>query len=126
MKRLTLFLTSLFIMSGVMADVNYTPTNTGARERQDKFVSSVSVNGNTFTLSTDQRSSEYVDATTERPFIVKSGNSVALEMQGGGENDGWMNAYVYIDKDKNGFDAGIADNGYTPTFAKLQPYIPAW
>lgn len=97
------------------SDVDYTPRFTDARTREDKFVSSVSVNGDMFTLSTEQRRESYLDATAEHAFVVEPGKIVALEMQGGGVNDGWMNAYVYIDTDKDGFDAGIADDGYTPT-----------
>ena len=114
MRKFALLLISLLIVSGVMAEVDYTPTNTGARERNDKFVSSVSVNGNMFNLTSEQRSKSYIDAT-QHVFVVEPGTQVALGMECGGENNGWMNAYVYIDTDMNGFDAGIADDGYTPT-----------
>ena len=114
MKKLTLFLTSLFIASGIMAEVNYTPENTGTRTREDKFVSSVSVNGNTFSLTQEQSRSAYVDITASKTFTIKAGANVSLRIQDGG-GTGWMNAYVYIDTDHDGFTAGVAENGYTPT-----------
>ena len=91
---------------------NYTPRETGAKTRTDRLVGSISVNGDAYTLPEGTRCS-YTDATEEKTFTVWAGETITLGMA---QTKGtWMNAYVYIDQDQNGFTAGIGSDGYTPT-----------
>ena len=115
MRKFTLFLMSLFLTIGAMAQVNYTPNHTGAKSKTDRLVGSISVGGDTYTMpsGTGDTRNSYTDLTATKTFTVKAGATVTLGMtQSAGS---WMNAFVYVDMDNNGFTAGIASNNYTPT-----------
>ena len=115
MRKFTLFLMSLFLAVGAMAQVNYTPNHIDAKSKTDRLVGSISVGGDTYTMpsGTGDTRNSYTDLTATKTFTVKAGATVALEMtQSAGS---WMNAFVYVDMDNNGFTAGIASNNYTPT-----------
>lgn len=89
----------------------YTPNHTGAKSNTDRKVGSFSVNDDTYTLTDEEQLQNYVDKTN-KIFTVEPGSEVALAMtQSAGH---WMNAFVYVDADKNGFSAGITNN-YVPT-----------
>ena len=90
---------------------NYTPRETGAKTRSGRLVNSISVNGDVYTLPNGTRYS-YTDETDEKTFTVWAGETITLGMT---QTGAWMNAYVYIDQDQNGFTAGIGSDGYTPT-----------
>ena len=93
-------------------EVNYTPNHTGAKTRTNRMVGSISVGTDTYDMPRGTRKS-YTDLTSTKTFTVEAGATVALGMtQSAGS---WMNAFVYVDMDKNGFTAGIADDNYTPT-----------
>ena len=95
-----------------MAQVDYTPNHTGAKSKTDRLVGSISVGNDTYTMPSGTRNS-YTDLTTTKTFAVEAGTTVTLEMtQSAGS---WMNAFVYVDIDNNGFTAGIASDNYTPT-----------
>ncbi len=113
MRKITLFLVSLFCAVGAMAqEVNYTPNHTAAKTTTGRMVGSISVNGDTHTMSGDTRNS-YTDLTATKTFTVEAGSTVTLGMtQSAGS---WMNAFVYVDMDNNGFTAGIDSDNYTPT-----------
>ena len=116
MKKTTLFLFSLFLTIGAMAQVNYTPNFTGVKTRTNRMVGSISVGNDTYTMpaySTDVPRYSYTDLTGTKTFTVSAGTTVSLGMT---QSDGsWMNAFVYVDMDNNGFTAGIANDNYTPT-----------
>ena len=105
---------SLFLTIGAMAQVIYTPNHTGAKTRTNRFVSSISVGNNTYTMPNGTRNS-YTDLTTTKTFTVEAGATVTLGIANSGSEAGWMNAFVYVDMDNNGFTAGIASDNYTPT-----------
>ena len=113
MKKRLLSLFSLLLLAGsVVAQVDYTPINTGAKTRTNRMVGSISVGGDTYTLPTGTRNA-YTDLTGTKTFTVTAGETVTLGMtQSAGS---WMNAFVYVDMDNNGFTAGVESNGYTPT-----------
>ena len=95
-----------------MAQVDYTPNHTGAKSSTNRLVGSISVGNDTYTMPSGTRNS-YTDLTTTKTFAVEAGTTVTLEMtQSAGS---WMNAFVYVDMDNNGFTAGIASDNYTPT-----------
>ena len=90
----------------------YEPNNTGAKSTTNRKIGSFSVNSDTYNLTAEEQLQKYVDKSTKE-FVVEPGSTVTLEMT---QSEGsWMNAFVYVDTDKNGFTAGIADDDYTPT-----------
>ena len=112
MRKFTLLIASLFITIGAMAQVDYTPTNTGAKTRTNRMVGTITVGSDTYTMPTGTRNS-YTDLTATKTFTVQAGATVNLAMtQSAGS---WMNAFVYVDTDNNGFTAGVGTDGYTPT-----------
>ena len=95
-----------------MAEVDYTPNFTGAKTRTNRMVGTITVGSETYTIPTGTRNS-YTDLTGTKTFTVQAGTTVSLGMtQSAGS---WMNAFVYVDMDNNGFTAGIAGDNYTPT-----------
>ena len=95
---------------------NYTPNYTGNKTTTGRMVGTISVGNDTYTMpahSTDVPRKSYTDLTDTKTFTVQAGSNVALAMtQSAGH---WMNAFVYVDIDNNGFTAGIAGDNYTPT-----------
>ena len=100
----------------VVEKVDYTPNHTGAKTRTNRLVGSISVANDTYTMpsGTEATRNSYTDLTATKIFTVQAGSEVALAMtQSAGT---WMNAFVYVDMDKNDFfEAGIANDNYTPT-----------
>ena len=91
--------------------VDYTPNHTGAKSNTNRKIGSFTVNGDTYPLTGTEQTQKYVDKTS-KTFTVAAGAEVTLEMtQAVGS---WMNAFVYVDADKNGFTAGVTNN-YVPT-----------
>lgn len=95
--------------------VDYTPNFTGEKTRTTRVVTSVSVAGDTYTLTSDEQTTTYVDKTSEKTVQVYAGATVSLALTQSGSESGWMNAYVYVDKESDGFTAGVESDGYTPT-----------
>ena len=123
MKKLfTLAITALVLCLSqtVRAEVDYTPTFTGGRTNTNRGIKSlnlqsVSYSGyaaNSQTISSAEDAQCYVDKSGTVTMKAGAGETVTLSVGVKGE---WMNAFVYIDTDKNGFTAGIADDRYTPT-----------
>ena len=94
--------------------LSYIPNFTGAKTRTtERKIASFTVNDDTYTLTSNEQLQNYV-VKTDKVFTVGAGSEVTVAIT---HSDGssWMNAFVYIDTDKNGFTAGIADDNYTPT-----------
>ena len=90
----------------------YTPNFIGAKTKTDnRLLTSFGVNGDTYTFTNAEKLQMYVPKT-DKVFTVAQDSEVTVELNASG---GWMNAFVYVDTDKNGFTAGIADDNYTPT-----------
>ena len=90
----------------------YTPNFTGAKTKtNDRLLTSFGVNGDTYTFTNDEKLQMYVPKT-DKVFTVAQNSEVTVELNASGS---WMNAFVYVDTDKNGFTAGIADDNFTPT-----------
>jgi hypothetical protein len=93
--------------------IDYTPTHTGTRTRTDRYVSSISVNDEILEFTAEQQNRAYLDVTDEKTFAVAGGEEISFEVLP--VAGVWMNGFVYIDEDKDGFTAGVASDGYTPT-----------
>ena len=100
------------------SDVDYTPTNTGTRTYTERDIDAVVFTSPLFgvvayELEATERASEYLDLTGEEIcFVAAPGEQVAIRIETGGS---WVNHYVYIDYDADGFTASIADgSNYQP------------
>lgn len=103
--------------------VDYTPTFTGvktANHAEPRWIETITLNSNACanesanTLSVDNSERLcYNDYSESVTMVAAAGEEVTLAVSIG--NASWMNAYVYIDSDEDGFDAGIDGDGYTPT-----------
>lgn len=102
--------------------VDYTPTFTGVKTTQysDRWINTIILNSAEYsdesanTLSVDNSGRLcYNDYSETVTMVAAAGEEVTLAVNIG--ESSWMNAYVYIDSDEDGFDAGIDDDGYTPT-----------
>ena len=96
-------------------DVDYTPRYTGEKNRSDRRLLSVSLDSESFdneVLNIDNTGNLcYRDYTGTVTMQAAAGEEVSLIV----ESEGWwLNAYVYVDVDENGFDAYIDNDGYTP------------
>jgi hypothetical protein len=102
--------------------VDYTPTFTGVKTTQysDRWINTIILNSAEYsdesanTLSVDNSGRLcYNDYSETVTMVAAAGEEVTLAVNIG--ESSWMNAYVYIDLDEDGFDAGIDGDGYTPT-----------
>ena len=95
-------------------DEAYIPNYTGTKN-SDRPVNGISLNGSSWgdyslLLTNNEKVELYVNATSTE-FTVYTGEDITPAVAYGGS---WMHSYVYIDADKNGFDASIDEDGYTP------------
>ena len=110
---------ALFSMQSIHAAVDYEPTFTGDRTNTERFIKSITLQSTSFsnheanslTLSNSERIQCYVDKSGSVKMKAAAGETVTITVNKTGD---WMNAYVYIDADNNGFTAGI-ENNYVPT-----------
>lgn len=102
--------------------VDYTPTFTDVKttSHTDRWIQTITLNSteysdesaNTLSVNNSERLC-YNDYTETETMKAAVGEEVTLSVNIG--NASWMNAFVYIDSDEDGFTAGIAADGYTPT-----------
>lgn len=90
-------------------DVDYTPTNTGTRnyaERNIEYVKFIAPESgeSVYELNASEQVNEYLDLTDVKVLEVHVGEIVAIEL---GTEGSWINHYIYIDYDADGFTAGI-------------------
>lgn len=120
-----LFTTALFAFAlcfsqAVQAEVDYTPTFTGTKTNTNRGINTVNLqsasysnhSANSLTLTSAEKTECYVDKSGSVTMKAGAGETITLSVSVTGE---WMNSFVYIDADKNGFTADIADDRYTPT-----------
>ena len=123
MKKLfTLAITAfaLCFAQTAQAEVDYTPNFTGSRTNTNRGIRSLNLqsasyagySANNQTISSAEDAQCYVDKSGTVTMKAGAGEAVTLSVNSKGE---WMNAFVYIDTDNNGFTAGVADDRYTPT-----------
>ena len=97
--------------------VDYTPTNTGTRNYAERNIDAVKFTSAKYgdvrhDLTAEERVSEYLDLTEVLELKAAPGEqvSVAFETEGS-----WVNHYVYIDFDADGFTASIkGDSDWKP------------
>lgn len=99
-------------------DVDYTPTNTGTRDYEERNIDAIkfvsAIHGEVvYEPTATERKNEYLDLTgAELYFVAAPGEQVSIELTTDGS---WVNHYVYIDYDADGFTASIADgSNYEP------------
>ena len=106
----------------VGGDVDYTPTFTGVKTtvHTNRYIYAVDLtsaeysNESANTLNVDNSAFQcYNDYSETVTMKAAPGEEVAVAINIG--NASWIHSYVYIDVDGDGFTAGIAADGYTPT-----------
>ncbi len=107
-----------FMLKVVNGEVDYTPTNTGTRDYEERNIDAIkfvsAIHGEVvYEPTATERKNEYLDLTgTELYFVAAPGEQVSIELTTDGS---WVNHYVYIDYDADGFTASIADgSNYEP------------
>ena len=101
-------------------DVDYTPSFTGEKENTNRYIETITLISEEHsdaaenTLTVDNNPAlNYCDYTEDVTMIAEAGETVTLNLK---TADSWMNAYVYIDTDANGFTASIEEGSdYIPT-----------
>ena len=101
-------------------DVDYTPGFTGTRTNSARGINSITLAStsypdyaaNSLSIGTTEFSQCYVDKSGSVTMKAGAGDIVTFTT---GVEGSWINSFVYIDSDNNGFTAGIAGDGYTPT-----------
>ncbi len=108
---------------GVPGEVDYTPYNIEQKTRTSRLLDSVTLTSieyadeeaNVLTINNSPAMS-YSDLTETVTMRAAAGEEVTMIVTNSGADAGWMNAYVYIDTDADGFTAGIADDSnWQPT-----------
>lgn len=108
-------------------DVDYTPAFTGTKTREDRWITNVSIASeayqdeaaNSLAVNNDDKLC-YNDYTGSVTMKAAAGETVTVTLNIGDAS--WMNAYVYIDEDKNGFTASIAQGSYYKPAGDLVSY----
>ena len=90
-------------------DVDYTPTFTGTRNYTERNINAVIFTSERYgsvryDLNATERVSEYLDLTGALEFVAAPGEQVSVEFD---TNGSWINHYIYIDNDSDGFTASI-------------------
>ena len=90
-------------------DVDYTPTNTGTRNYTERNINSFKFVSRQYgavehNLTAEERNMEYLDLTASVEVLVAPGEVVDAFVLTEGS---WVNHYIYVDADYNGFAASI-------------------
>ena len=99
-------------------DVDYTPTNTGQRNYTERDIESFKLVSAQYgavehVLTSEERLREYLDFTETLEVVAAPGEEVDVYIVTDGS---WVNHYIYIDYDADGFTASIADgSNWQPT-----------
>ena len=90
--------------------VDYTPTNNGTRTNTSRVIRGITLTGesgeNSYTLTDDEQTQDYTDATSTVTFNVQAGEELTISFDKAGE---WIHQFVFIDFDGDGFTASIAE-----------------
>ena len=90
--------------------VDYTPTNNGRRTNTGRVIRGITLTAasgeNSYTLTADEQTQDYTDATTVALFKVNVGEELTITFDKAGE---WIHQFVFIDFDGDGFTASIAE-----------------
>ena len=90
--------------------VDYTPTNNGRRTNTGRVIRGITLTAasgeNSYTLTADEQTQDYTDATAVALFKVNVGEELTITFDKAGE---WIHQFVFIDFDGDGFTASIAE-----------------
>ena len=90
--------------------VDYTPTNNGRRTNTGRVIRGITLTSasgeNSYTLTDDEQTQDYTDATAVAVFQVEAGEELTILFDKAGE---WIHQFVFIDFDGDGFTASIAE-----------------
>ncbi|MBR5893247.1 MAG: hypothetical protein IKZ37_06415 [Bacteroidaceae bacterium] len=98
--------------------VDYTPTNTGTKTRNDRNVTGIELlsgafGSSAYTLSADEQAQDYTDATANVVLKAAPGEELTVNVTSTGS---WVHFFVYVDVDGDGFTAGIEEGSdFAPT-----------
>ena len=97
--------------------VDYTPTNTGTKSRNDRTVTSIEVvssvyGASVYDLTQDEMTQDYTDATANAVLMAAPGEELTVNVTSTGS---WVHFAVYVDEDGDGFTSGIEEGSdYAP------------
>ena len=114
MKKITYLMAVLFAsLWSVVSAQNYDPWYSGNYTRTDRKLNSVTFTSPKHGAQTATAGSKtYTDLTSTKTLYAEPGENVSVSFNYTGD---WMNGYVYIDTDKNGFTAGVKAFNHAPT-----------
>lgn len=93
--------------------VDYSVNNQNStHSRYDRILRQISING-IDVFDGNNTSAQIYQNKTSKIIEVNAGDLINIYFDYGGY---WMHRYVYIDEQHNGFEYGVADNGYTPLY----------
>ena len=98
----------------------YEPRNIGNKTRSDRAINSVSITSemygiSSYELNATDKGLDYVNvASVAEPvsFMAEVGETLTPTVDAAGS---WVHFFVFVDKEGDGFTAGVAEDGYTPT-----------
>ena len=98
----------------------YEPRNIGNKTRSDRAINSVSITSemygiSSYELNATDKGLDYVNvASVAEPvsFMAEAGETLTPTVDAAGS---WVHFFVFVDKEGDGFTAGVAEDGYTPT-----------
>lgn len=114
MKKITYLMAVLFAsLWSVVSAQNYDPWYSGAYTRADRRLNSVTFTSPKHGAQTANAGTKtYTDLTSTKTLYAEPGETVSVSFNYKGL---WMNGYVYIDTDNNGFTAGVNSSTHAPT-----------
>lgn len=116
MKKITYLMAVLFAsLWSVVSAQNYDPWYSGdyVRPKKDRKLNSVTFTSPMHGAQTATAGTKtYTDLTSTKTLYAEPGEIVSVSFNYTGT---WMNGYVYIDTDKNGFTAGVNTSTHAPT-----------
>lgn len=114
MKKITCLMAVLFAsLWSVVSAQNYDPWYSENYTRTDRKLNSVTFTSPMHGAQTATAGTKtYTDLTSTKTLYAKPGETVSVSFNYTGT---WMNGYVYIDTDKNGFTAGVDASTHAPT-----------
>ena len=117
MKKLTFLMALLLFSIGTMVKAqDYSVNNpTGTKKNTNRAVTSIKLNSPKFglqTATTGNSGRNLYDDLTSTVFKAYAGETLTATFT---YSDSWMNGYVYIDLDNDGFTAGVNSSTHAPT-----------
>ena len=116
MKKITYLMAVLFAsLWSVVSAQNYDPWYSGdyVRPDNDRKLNSVTFTSPMHGAQTATAGTKtYTDLTSTKTLYAEPGETVSVSFNYTGV---WMNGYVYIDTDKDGFTAGVNTSTHAPT-----------